>query len=202
MNLPVNRHQRRRAIALGTLLPAVIDPPAMTGPTPRLRILLIDGADRSIKQIIMEMKPSEITKVLRGQKVSWAKLGEIDERVHIMLAGDPTEQIHDIGHRWFEPEFQVLDADMKPGPVLHGRAIVFGYAPALNKAASTPVNPVWLEERVRWLEPGAFARLKDETIAPQLEDQSGEVGQGAEPGSQGLPALPSDGSVDGPALRD
>jgi hypothetical protein len=216
----MNRHDRRRIVAIhgvpkssmgsisvadlkgegAGLQPSTEQPHDLPmakygGPTPSIRVLLIDGPARAIKQIIMKMDPAEFRKVLGARKLSWAKLGEIDERIHIMLAGDPSEQTVDIEHRWFEQEFEVLDEDGNVGPILHGKAAVFGFAPAIEKATSSPVNPIWLQERVRWLDRGAYQRLKDSserTEQEALEGQPRQIGQAEATGPQDLPALPSD----------
>ena len=135
----------------------------------------------------MRAGPEHFVALLGKRPISWAKIDEIDERVHVMLAGDKSEQQHGPGHRWFEPEFEVLNAAGEASPVLHGRAAVFGFMPALNKAGSTPVSTDWLHERVRWLEPGAAARAAElegsDVEVPvlehqaRLEDQSGQSGE-------------------------
>jgi hypothetical protein len=206
----LNRHDKRRIAALsGVSWPVAqlhsTDPDAgqdiikkYDGPTPKIRVLLIDGAKRMISQHIMEMSPENFRKILGERKLSWAKLGEIDERVHIMLAGDPSEQTVDTEHRWFEQEFEVLDADGNVGPILHGKAAVFGFAPALKKASSTPVNPIWLQERVRWLDRGAYQRLKDSserTDQTALEGEPRKIGEAAATRQDDLPALPGDRSL-------
>lgn len=186
----MNRHDRRKALVTGSALPAVMEAPGYTGPTPTLRVLRIDGAARSITQVVMRMHPDDFRKILGKSGVSWAKLGEIDERIHIMLAGDPTPQEGvDPTHRWYEREFVVADDQGRWGPVLRGRAAVFGFAPALKKACSTPVNPIWLQERVRWLSPTEAIQLREEQrgesaqikAQPRLEDQSGEKAEAQEP---------------------
>lgn len=202
----MNRHDRRRLAAIEGVPQAVaklssitpVEHPLMKkydGPTPSIRVLVIDGAKRAIQQVIMKMDPAEFRKVLGERKLSWAKLGEIDERIHIMLAGDPSEQTVDTEHRWFEQEFEVLDEHGNVGPILHGKAAVFGFAPAIGKATSTPVNPIWLQERVRWLDRGAYQRLKDNSErieAPTLEAEPWKAGETPPTGPQDLPALPRD----------
>jgi hypothetical protein len=203
----MNRHDRRRIAAVSGVPQAVaklhstspeVENPLTTkyqGPTPTIRVLLIDGPARAIKQVIMEMSPENFRKILGERKLSWAKLGEIDARIHIMLAGDPSEQTVDPEHRWFEQEFEVLDENGNVGPILHGKAAVFGFAPALKKASSTPVNAIWLQERVRWLDRGAFQRLKESSERTEQEALEGEprqIGEAEATRTQDLPALPSD----------
>jgi len=175
--VPVNRRQRRAELAMRK---------APHTPNYTMRVLLIDGFTRKLTGIVLRAGPDNFAELLGNRPLSWAKLGEIDERVHIMLAGDKSEQEHAPGHRWFEPEFEVLNEAGEASPVLHGKAAVFGYMPALHKGGSTPVGLNWLVEKVRWLEPGAAARAAlegSDVEVPvlehqaRLEDQSGQSGE-------------------------
>lgn len=189
MSVPANRHQRRAAIATGSQVPMIADPRGPVVPNYTMRVLVIDGTKRMIGERVIRAGPEHFTALLGKRALSWAKIGEVDDRVHIMLAGDNSPQEHAPDHRWFEGEFEVLNAEGEASPILHGRAAVFGFMPALNKAGSTPVTPLWLQERVRWLDRGAAAALEGQNEqAPlaiehqaRLEDQSGQVEGSEEP---------------------
>lgn len=192
----MNRHQRRALAAREpSSLTSIEDGGALrtkyTGPVRRLRIWLLDPSTRQIRNTLMDMSPDEVRKVLGKERVQWAKLGEID-RVDVMLAGDSTEQAYGRGHRWWEPELWVLDAAGNLGPTLHGKAMVFGFAPELQTACSVPVNEPWISPKVFWNVDEAKAAQ-----AAALEAQRGQIGQAAQPGQDDLPALPSDRQPDG-----
>lgn len=130
-----------------------------SGPTPNIHILLIDPWKRQVRRTLMRMHPDDFRKVLGKSKVSWAKLG-VRGSIDIMLAGDPTEQTVARGHRWFEPEFHVGDDDGVIGPLLHGKAAVFGFSAQLNKATSIPEQNEWLEQRISWNDGPGFSALR------------------------------------------
>jgi hypothetical protein len=209
--VPRNRRERRAQIAKITKEHAV--GMAMNhrpvAPNYTMRVLLIDGATRKITEKVMRAGPQHFIELLGKRPISWAKIDEVDERVHVMLAGDKSDQEHAPGHRWFEPEFEVLNAAGEASPILHGRAAVFGYMPALEKAGSTPFGPDWLAERVRWIEPGSRPALEGTDVdvpalgqTARLEDKSGEVEVAEEPRGEDLPAVQADRSDDQATLRD
>ncbi len=116
-------------------------------PVVKIRVALLDPWKRSVTIAPIPMSPQMIQELLRCPNPSFGKLGGKGS-IDIMIAGNKLPQVKMLGN--VEPEFTVEDEFGKLGPVLHGRAMVFGFLPAPQKAASIPVGLPWLTPKINW----------------------------------------------------
>ena len=116
---------------------------------PKIKIILIEPAARRLRMMTVRMAPEVVQNLTGKPSLAMGKLGDL-KGVELYLGGDKNPQIAIFAENVLEREYVVLDIFDKPGPVLHGRGILFGFIPSMKKACSCPVDLAWAQAHVVW----------------------------------------------------
>lgn len=143
----------------------------------KINVFLIVPEAQRIVPVKVQMHPRAIQDITGKMNLAFGKLG-IRGAVEIGLAADKTPQIGLLTDIPMEASYIVNDENGDPGPLLHGKGLIFGFLTEHKKACSAPVDINWVKQHVIWksgmVDPDRSAKIQSRE---RLESERGEDGE-------------------------